>query len=369
MQARTMRWALGCLLIFAIGGQAAFLDSEVQPMPPEPPPRMPPPRILPPPPPYATALARMAPRLEIGSPRRYRHLTVYPLLLSDRLDRLDVLTLDEALIRGVIDIRETDAGTMSTLRIRHHAAQPVFLMAGEILLGGKQDRILRDDVLLPPRSGWVEVPVYCGERDRWQGKETSFRSDGALVPPSLRGMTVDQAGQEQVWREIDRQLDTAGVSSPTRRYQEVIDHAGRQGELDRCVAAFSGLPDHRTVGCVVLSGHRILGADLFSDPDLFRRLWPKVSRSYAIENLSSQPLQPLPTPEPWGHGRRLPPWPQPGMVREFLDRISATDYRPAGTPGLGQRWNLSGPVVGSSLEQADTVVHAAVFPRIKGVLR
>lgn len=364
MRTYDCRWLVAVLLCLSTGmARAAYLEwegeaasgSEMRVLPP---------RLVRPPPGRGTALALLATQLEVGPPRHIGHMTVFPLQLAGRWGRFGMLTLDEALARDLLGIRELETPAVSSLLVRNDARMPVFLMSGEIVLGGKQDRIVREDVLLPAGSGWINVPVYCGERERWHDSGARFRSDGTLSHPVLRGMAVEQAGQERIWGEIDRQLDGAGVHAPTRRYQEVFAHGEWRGEWDRWVAPFHEPLGSRTVGCVVMSGHRMLACDLFSDPGLFARLWPKLARSYALDVRSPVPPHPGPI---LLRGRRDRPLPAPqqlpeAAIRGLLERIASAAYHPAATPGVGQRWVLSGPVKGSSLEWQGTVVHASVFP-------
>jgi len=231
------------------------------------------------------------------------------------------------------------------------------LLSGEIIVGGKQNRIVREDVLLPARSGWIEVSVYCGEQHRWRGSESGFKSKGTLSAPSLRGMAARSATQDSIWREIDGQLGRAKVESSTRSYQRLYETESVRRKLDECVARFPPFPDRGTVGCVVVCGRRILGCDVFSDSSLFARLWPKILRSYAAEVIV--PLR----PEPRRSDRKIAPFPTSRVVRQFLNGILSARFSERRTPGLGRAWRISGPVTGDDLENRGEVVHAGLFAR------
>ena len=83
---------------------------------------------------------------------------------------LPVVTLDEARQRGDLRIVEREHATVPTLIVENRGKSHALLLAGEILLGGKQNRVLVEDVLLPPASGPRDIGVYCVEQGRWAGR-------------------------------------------------------------------------------------------------------------------------------------------------------------------------------------------------------
>lgn len=344
--------AMTGLAASVLAASAAYLESDggtdSRPVDPRPP------RVIPPLPRHAPALRGLVRQVVVGAPVTRTGLTVFPLQLGSRPGS-GFLTLDEALRRDELAIREKGNGEVPWLLLRNDSQHPVFLLGGEIIVGGKQNRIVREDVLLPARSGWIEVSVYCGEQNRWRGPESGFKSKGTLSSPSLRSMAAGAATQDRVWQEIDGQLGRAKVESSTRSYQRLYETESVSRRLDACVAEFRRFPDRRTVGCVVLSGRRILGCDLFSDSDLFARLWPKIIRSYATDVIF--PMR----PEPRLHDRRIAPVPSARMVRQFLDGVLSARFSDRRTPGLGRAWRVTGPVTGEDLEHNGEVVHAGLF--------
>ena len=344
------------ILALTIGSAgAAYLESGDDQRAPDP--RIPP-RIMPPPPHGAPALKSLIRRLEVRRAHRESGLTVFPICIR-RLPGSQILTMSEAIHRGDLIIREKDNGQVSRIELRNNGRRPVFVMAGEIILGGRQNRIVKKDVLIPGRSQTIEIEVYCGEQDRWQDGKTSFESSSSLTAPSLRRMAAGSASQDGIWREIDTQLERAKVSSPTRNYQEMYNDRTVQRRLDRCVKALSKVARPETVGVAVFNGHRVLGIELFSDADLFARLWPKICRSYAADVIH-------PVPEPYHPNRR---WPRPGNpdaagVERMLDKVLDAGFQRVHTPGVGTYWTLSRMATGNALEHNSSLVHATIFPEL-----
>jgi hypothetical protein len=312
-----------------------------------------PPIVIPPRPRPENALIRLARQLDVGSPTSYRGLTVFPLVMRRPAGGRDIRTLDEALNRDWIVIHEKDRATVSELRVRNDSGHRIFLMSGEIITGGKQNRIVREDVLLGPRSRFVSVPVYCGEKERWTESTGSFSSPRTMADLSLRQMSSKSESQEGIWREIEGRMDAAKVQSRTRNYQQIFEDKEVNRRLSDYVSEFRRCCGGRTVGVVVMSGWRIVGCDLFSDPRLLSALWDKICRSYALDPI----LRPAPYREQFRrHDGRAED------VRRFLDRIQHSGFSGAGTPGEGSRLVVRGAAEGDALLWRDEVVHAALFP-------
>src|SRR5688572_22291452 len=68
------------------------------------------------------------------------------------------LTLEEALAKGFVEVHETD--TVSQLVVENKGREEVFVHAGDIVKGGKQDRVVTASFVLPVQSKKIEMPVY-----------------------------------------------------------------------------------------------------------------------------------------------------------------------------------------------------------------
>src|SRR5271165_4927707 len=78
------------------------------------------------------------------------------------------LTLEEALTRGVVQVRET--GDVNELEIENLGNEEVFVQSGDIVKGGRQDRSLMVSLVLPPRSGRIPIASFCVEQGRWSAR-------------------------------------------------------------------------------------------------------------------------------------------------------------------------------------------------------
>src|SRR6202140_5276324 len=147
------------------------------------------------------------------SPIRSGNLTVFPVVASKSFDTVEFLTLDEGLrsgdvvvteagqARGLIRHRPRDPAIMHPVRdaevnrlvLVNNSKRPLLLLAGEIVTGGKQDRVIGKDRIVPAESDPVDLSVFCVEPGRWVASagKTEFGVGGAVggifAAPGVRG--------------------------------------------------------------------------------------------------------------------------------------------------------------------------------------
>ena len=297
-------------------------------------------------------LHRLLRHIEVGRPYSYGRLTVFPLALRNRGNAPDIRTLDEALSHGWITIREQEHAQVSEVVVRNESVQPVFLMAGEILGGGRQDRIIRNDVLVRLGQDPVSVPVYCVEQDRWNGPRASFDRAPYLAGQAMRNLAARAAPQDAIWTEVDHQLKQSGVSAPTRSYQSLYSDRDTSRRIDTVVERFRDLRTGYTVGLVIVDPGRGVSGDVFGDPDICARLWDKIIRSHAADVVL----------EDQGRGGEgIMAEPSLVAVRRFLEELSSAEPLRETTPGAGESFALRGRVDGHMLVWNGDLVHVAAI--------
>jgi hypothetical protein len=324
----------------------------------------PPARIVPPPPPRPlpepdNALTDVVRRIDVLAGYSYRGLTVFPLETSRVLDGTDYDSLDEALDDGTLLLSERGAGSVPVVVARNVGRRPVLLLAGEILVGGKQNRILRDDALLPAHSGRVELPVYCVEHGRWTGRveDEGFRESSQVAALGVRAAAQSGASQEEVWGGVGYYQRQLGVDSESGDLQAVQDSPEARRALDDYRRAFRERWRPEAVGMVVARNGRIVGADIFCNARVFREHRDRLLDSYALDCYIAQREHDRP-------GRAQMRYPEPGRsdAERFLRQALRADYRWESTPGEGRMLRLRGAGLrGSALTKADAVLHAALY--------
>jgi hypothetical protein len=228
--------------------------------------------------------------VRVGEPHPHDNLSVL-WLHGPAGPPLEVLTLDEALRQRVLTVSERPQASVPEIVVDNAGAAHVLMLAGEILVGGKQHRVLTEDILLPPKSGPRPIGVYCVEQGRWEAGRTSFGTAGALAAPGLRARLLAKTDQRRVWEEVARQAREARAASPTASYQAIYDHPEVRRYLTDAEQAFRGRFEPDALGAAVLVGGSLSGIDLFLDAGLFRREWVKLFRAHALAAYGQRPKE------------------------------------------------------------------------------
>jgi hypothetical protein len=245
--------------------------------------------------PVALAQPSPAPELslgdyEAGEPVLAYNLAVVPLHTRKGPPYDDYTVLEEAQAAKKVSIRELDAdGTVRELRVHNRDERPLYLVGGELLLGGKQDRMVQNDVVLDPGER-QRVPVFCVEQGRWNGQSLAFQPALAVAHPDLRRAALF-AEQGAVWGEVARKSQVSGVSSPTGTYRRVFQDAALRQRIGQYLDEIQGkLPrDERLAGVAVAINGDLEVVDVFDSPKLYAKLERKLLASYVLAALEKQP--------------------------------------------------------------------------------
>lgn len=246
----------------------------------------------------------------------HRGLQIFPVIAGRESDTSAFLTLDEGLKAGTVVVSELGQGGLirrregtvppveqpqvNKLALENRSGKILVLLAGEVVSGGKQDRIIARDRLVAP-GGQLPLDVFCVERGRWHGLSASFNSRETITNPSVRREAQVARDQSKVWGAVGGTIGgvantvAAPVEAPTGAYESIYASRGAAKAIDTSSSdlyrqyerALSGkLAGQRVVGVVVALNGEVIWADVFASSDLFRRYWPKLLRSYVVETLA-----------------------------------------------------------------------------------
>ncbi len=261
-------------------------------------------------------------------PVTHENISVFPVVSSFSQDTSPFLTLEEGLANGEVLVREQGSETMvrgrdgrpvyipqpatgaavNQLVLINLSRRPLLLLAGELVSGGKQDRVIGKDRIVPAGAPPLPLDVFCVEHGRWTGS-SQFAAALTIVHPSVReSAAVDQA-QTKVWESVRNGTNSkAAPSAPAARlsrpsiqgainsnahteaYEKIYDSQAVGVSIDgfvdevqrRFASATSGLKGERVVGVVVAYGGEVAWSDIFASGDLFDHYWHKLLRSYAV---------------------------------------------------------------------------------------
>lgn len=232
--------------------------------------------------------------VRVGAPVTSGNLVVFPLTLRSRATATSTVTLDEALRSKVLRVAETGQGIVNSIEVENGGDRPVLLVAGELLLGGKQDRIVGRSLVLAPRSH-RHVPVFCVEHGRWRGAG-AFESARAMGHVELRKRAID-GDQGRVWAEVRSANVALGTTNATDTYRLAARKLGGEvGPLTRQVLDALGQAND-TAGLAVAIDGEVVAVEWFGSPRVFAQLREKLVASYAAAAVAkTRPAEPVPAP-------------------------------------------------------------------------
>lgn len=229
--------------------------------------------------------------LEAGETILVHNLAVVPLLTKKEGPYDEYVVLEEAQAAKSVKVSETNGGLVDQLMVKNADTdkRPLYLLGGEVVLGGKQDRMVVNDTVVDPGK-LTKLEVRCVEQGRWAGADLSFRSSEAVAHPGLRKAALFE-GQGDVWNEVARKSQASNVSSSTGTYRRVLqDEAVRRrikGYLDELQAKLPRSP--RLTGVAVAINGNLELVDVFDSPRLYAKLERKLLASYVLAALERQP--------------------------------------------------------------------------------
>jgi hypothetical protein len=255
---------------------------------------------------------------QVLTPISHGNLTIFPVVASSTHDTSNFLTLDEGLRSGDVVVTEAGrvqglvrrggrpipaaaGGEVNRLVLVNNSNRPLLLLAGEIVTGGKQDRVIGKDRLVPAHSDPIDLSVFCVEPGRWTEVSSNFKGMSAqMAQPSVRSKAMADKDQQKVWNSVRSAQESAAVAAGapaaaeihgTSSYARVMDNSEVKKQVDEIAAPvqrdYQGLVRElrarNAVGVVAAVNGRIIWADVFASTPLLEKYWPKLVRSYAAE--------------------------------------------------------------------------------------
>lgn len=257
----------------------------------------------------------------------------------------DPASLHEALENGALQILET--GGVRRLTIQNFGDRPVFMQAGDLLFGGKQDRVVAVSTLVPPHSGPISIDVFCVEKDRWamslSGK--SFTASGFKFPFATQLM---HRGQHGIWSSVNayqRSLARAlGIEVIDSRHPSSMPRTllNASPALDGLTAKLSGIPIDGATGYVAVADGRVVAAERFGSAKMLRSNWRKLMRSAAAAGIVA-PAGPGGIASSADVRSFLETAAKAGRVTDFLADDGSLIHRAYNVPGPSQ-WEVGNVV-------------------------
>ena len=280
------------------------------------------------------------------APITRHNLSIYPVVSNLRPDTSGFLSLDEGIAQGSVRIVERGqiepamtrrrnprwpgpipvepprgGASVNELVLINESSQPLILLAGEVVSGGKQNRVIGADLVVPPKSDPLALTVFCVEHGRWSSGGGGFGSAELMAHPEIRRQAQVYKSQQGVWDSVSRSATAAEAAAPTADYAAVLNSPRARHDWDEVANSIQSdyerelrdqLRGQNAVGVVVAIDGELVWSDVFSSAALFSKYWPKLLRSYVVEEQSR------------GGRNTTPPWrknggvPSPEQARRFL---------------------------------------------------
>ena len=232
-----------------------------------------------------------------GNKYLFQNLQLYPVranktFLTYHKGLSKYSTLKEALERKKVAITEqSDGGTVNTLFIENISKDTIIVLSGEVVKGGKQDRVIAQDFILYPKSGRKDVSVFCVEHGRWSPEDgdTSFKQYYDISTNEVRKAATVKKDQQEVWNKVSETTNKNNAKTSTGTLTALQRSASFNTDLKKYTSHFQSLlsAEADVIGVVAVSGNKILGCDMFANHELFMKYLPGLLNSYATEAITS----------------------------------------------------------------------------------
>jgi hypothetical protein len=226
-------------------------------------------------------------------------------------DRQPAPSANEPQVVQQIQVGNPAGNEVNRLVVVNKSDKPLYLMPGEVIVGGSQDRTIAEETIIAATGKPVPIDVYCVEHGRWGGRdmEQSVALLSAFAPETqtaeglareaTTGRFVAQAGhlnksgrlaanagegQQKVWDEVakvnaeSRIAPDSGAFTANFADQSVLDRLEPYQQALQAVGE-----QDRMVGVIVAINGKPESTDVFESTPLFRKFWPKLLKGYSLD--------------------------------------------------------------------------------------
>lgn len=248
---------------------------------------------------------------KLTGPYTHENLAIFLIHAPDQPGSKPYLTLQEALERHNVIVHETEH--ISEVAIENLSDKEIYIQAGDIVKGGKQDRVIAVDFIAPASSGRLPISSFCVEQGRWRGRgveSTAAFGSSTLQLPSKAAKLATRVSrsQHEVWAKVaESQSKLSNVlgtqiadAASATSLQLSLEHRKVQERTEAHVKALCGIVEHKpdVIGFAFAINGQFNSADVYASHDLFGKLWAKLLSASAVEAVSElQPDEQFPQPQ------------------------------------------------------------------------
>ena len=236
----------------------------------------------------------------LSGPYTHKNLSIFLIHSKTTTTRTrSFLTLQEALEQKKVVVYETQS--VNELAIQNLSNEDVYVQSGDIVKGGKQDRMMAVDFIVPPKSGRMPIAAFCVEHGRWSGRGNEqagvFSSSAdSVVTREIKLAAKSSNSQGAVWENVRLAQDKLSQNVGTRvnssvsasSLQLAVENAQVRATADSYIKALANIVnrDDDVIGYVFAINGNVNSADVYSSNALFRKLWPKLLKANTVEAIA-----------------------------------------------------------------------------------
>lgn len=242
---------------------------------------------------------------QVMAPVQQGNLQMFLITGTEEIRNKQYITLSEALIDKKVIVKET--GSVNELSIDNNSDDYVFIHSGDIVKGGKQDRTISMDVIIPPKTKNIPLQSFCVEHNRWRkrGQEDvhSFSYNTKMLSSKeLKLAAKYNKSQSEVWdnvakqqKDLDREVsEKNGYNTTVRdsRSASSLQLTLENEELEKAKTdkeeAFKNVlaSNPQAIGFAYAINGEVYSIDIYNNRQLFEDMWDKLREAAITESIA-----------------------------------------------------------------------------------
>ncbi|MBN4071057.1 hypothetical protein JYT72_00975 [Crocinitomix catalasitica] len=241
--------------------------------------------------------------VDFSEPINFKNLQLFMISGETSADNLNYVPLNVALENNWVEIIETSE--VNELAITNTSDEIVFIHAGDIIKGGKQDRTLAYDMIIGPKTKKEKLVSFCVESGRWskRGEENSdyFASNTKMLSSRKQKIAATLDGEQgSVWSGVSDQQSklSANMSYYYNTDVNVTDNESASSlelTLDNEELAemktdyldkFKSLIKENTIGFAYAINGELYNVNIYNNKQLFVDLYDKLLTAAIVEAIA-----------------------------------------------------------------------------------
>ncbi|MBN1185745.1 MAG: hypothetical protein JXB49_25915 [Bacteroidales bacterium] len=241
---------------------------------------------------------------EVSKISAYKNLAIFFFTGKQTLDNVEFVTLSEALKKEYVTLFET--GSVNQLAITNNSDHFIFIHAGDIVKGGRQDRTIGADIIVAPKIKDLPLASFCVEASRWtqRGDERADQfsvNENMLPSRNLKMAAKQDQNQSAVWSSVSAQQDKLNENVSKMKGEDIDVRSSvsatslqltlENKDLDSLCNVYriqlESLPENKPViGFAYAINGELYGGDIYNNSQLFLNMWPKLLHSVIVEAIA-----------------------------------------------------------------------------------